>query len=140
MIDKEIILRKMKEIRERLEELAPLLQETTLEIVHKTLKLHSVERLFQLIVDTTLDINNHIITRSALNIPDDLQSTFLVLGKNAVITNEFAEKIAPSVGLRNQVVHRYGEVDIKRMVDEIRENIGDYYEYLKLMQAFLDRK
>ena len=46
---------------------------------------------------------------------------------------EFALKIAPSVGLRNLIVHKYGKVDLKRMVDDIKANIGDYTEYLKLI-------
>jgi len=46
---------------------------------------------------------------------------------------EFALEIAPSVGLRNLIVHKYGNVDMKRMVDDIKNNIGDYLQYVCLL-------
>jgi len=95
------------------------------------LKLRSTERLFQLIVDTAIDINTHIISNSNLQVPDDYQSTFITLADNKFLPMDFALKIAPSVGLRNIVVHKYGKVDIKKMIDDIKEGIGDYLVYIK---------
>lgn len=40
-------------------------------------------------------------------------------------------KIAPSVGLRNLIVHKYGRVDIKKMIDDIKNEISEYLEYMK---------
>ncbi|HCQ92039.1 MAG TPA: hypothetical protein DIU16_01565, partial [Candidatus Vogelbacteria bacterium] len=54
---------------------------------------------------------------------------------NKILPMEFALEIAPSVGLRNLIVHKYGNVDMKRMVDDIKNNIGDYLQYLKLVSA-----
>ena len=69
--------------------------------------------------------------------PDDYQSTFITLGEHKILSMDFAVKIAPSVGLRNLVVHKYGRVDIKRMVEDIRNEIGDYIDYLKFIDGFL---
>ena len=78
-------------------------------------------------------INTHIIKEERLDTPDDYQSTFTVLAERKIFPMEFALKIAPSVGLRNLIVHKYGRVDIKRMVDDIKNEIGDYVEYIKLI-------
>ncbi len=139
MIQQEILVNKMNQIRWYLREVEPILQESTSTITTEMQKLRSVERLLQLIVDTAIDINTHIITHSDFSIPDDYESTFITLGEKKVLPMEFALKIAPSVGLRNRVVHKYGEINLKRMVDEIKENIDDYPEYLKHLEQFLAR-
>ncbi|GBE05272.1 hypothetical protein BMS3Abin10_00895 [bacterium BMS3Abin10] len=137
MIDKELIKNKMADVQGYFKELQPILKEESRDIIGNNLKLHTVERLFQLIVDSAIDINTHIIVESGFNIPNDYQSTFIVLGENKVLPMDFAGKIAPSVGLRNLIIHRYGRVDFKRMIDDIKNEIRDYLEYLKFIDNFL---
>lgn len=139
MIDKALIKNKMSDIQGYLKELDPLLEEESRVILGNNLKLHTVERLFQLIVDTAVDVNTHIIVESSFHVPDDYQSTFIILGENKVLDMDFALRIAPSVGLRNLVVHKYGRVDLKRMLDDIKEGIADFTEYLKQIQRYLER-
>jgi len=106
MIDKELVKNKMADVQGYFKELQPILKEDSRDIIENNLKLHTVERLFQLIVDTAISINTHIIAESDFNIPEDYQSTFIVLGENKVLPMSFAIKIAPSVGLRNLIVHK----------------------------------
>jgi len=140
MINREIVNNKMTAIKDYLGELHPLLEAESRKIIEDSVSLHAIERLFQLIVDSTLDINTHIIAESSFPAPEDYQSTFIALGKNDVLPMDFALKIAPSVGLRNQIVHKYGKVDLKFMIDQIKNEIGDYAEYLKHIDGFLKRQ
>ncbi|MEK7208814.1 MAG: HepT-like ribonuclease domain-containing protein [Patescibacteria group bacterium] len=133
MPDPLLIKSKINEIKNSLDQLLPLLKKEAREIIDDYLVLHTVERLFQLIVDTAIDINTHIINQNNLSVPNDYQGTFTVLAENKIFPMEFALKISPSVGLRNLIVHKYGKVDIKKMVDDIRSEIGDYIEYIKLI-------
>ena len=77
------------------------------QIVSNIEKLRTLERNFQLIVDAMLDINIHLIREFELGSPDDLKSTFLILGEAKIIPLDFAQKISPVVGLRNILVHGY---------------------------------
>lgn len=138
MIDKLLIKSKLSEMQGYYEELCPILDMETKDIVRDAVRLHALERLFQLIVDTALDINSHIIARSDIPSPEDFQSTFITLGVNSMLQREFAEKIAPSVGLRNKIIHKYGEVDIKQLVDAVKNEIGDYLEYIKQIERFIN--
>lgn len=139
MIDQDLIKGKMADMQNYLQELEPLLSYESRDIIDDNLKLRTVERLFQLIVDTAVDINTHVINESGLSVPDDYQSTFIILAKNKILPMDFAGQIAPSVGLRNLVVHKYGRVDVKRMVDDIKNEIGDYRDYLKLLHVYLQK-
>lgn len=138
MINNDLVKTKMADIQGYFMELKDILNEASREIIEDNLKLRTVERLFQLIVDTSVDINTHIISESDFSVPDDYQSTFIVLADNKILPMDFALKIAPSVGLRNLIVHKYGKVDIKKMVDDIKSEISQYLEYLKHLQKFLE--
>ncbi|MBM3260991.1 DUF86 domain-containing protein [Candidatus Kaiserbacteria bacterium] len=137
--DKNLVETKMADMQAYLAELEPTLALGTREIVHDNFKLHTVERLFQLIVDCAIDINTHIIASSNLPAPDDYQSTFTTIGERGMLPDNFARRIAPSVGLRNLVVHRYGKVDIVRMVDDISHEIGQYRDYLRHIVEYLKK-
>lgn len=139
MIDKELIKNKMADIEKYLKEMDPILKSGARIIIEDNLRLHTVERLFQLIVDTAVDINTHIIIASDFNVPEDSYSTFVVLGENKILPMYFALKIAPSVGLRNLIVHKYGNVDLKKMVGDVINEIDDYVEYLRIINSFLDK-
>ncbi|MDP2630705.1 MAG: DUF86 domain-containing protein [Candidatus Uhrbacteria bacterium] len=139
MINKNIIEGKLTDIQRYFGELEPVLKFSCTEILDDPLKIHTVERLFQLIVDTAVDINTHIIVESAFGVPDDYQNTFVVLGEQKILPMSFVNRIAPSVGLRNMIIHRYGHVDLKRMVDDIASEIGDYREYVKYILDFLKK-
>lgn len=99
-----------------------------------------VERLFQLIADTAIDINTHIITRDKLESPDDYEGTFRILGKHRIIPFELAEKISGSVGLRNRMVHGYEKVQRKVMMNDISDGIGQYVEYMKHIVAYTEKQ
>ena len=135
MIDRELVKNKLADLESYHKELAPLLTDKTEAIINDNLKLRSTERLFQLIVDTTIDINTHLIVESDAMVPDDYQSTFIALAENKFLPVDFAAQIAPSVGLRNLIVHKYGRVDLKKMVEDIKKNISQYLQYMKYING-----
>ena len=57
-----------------------------------------------------------------------------------IMPSAFAEKISESVGLRNGIVHQYEKIETDRMLNDIRNNIGDYVEYVKYITAFIIKK
>jgi len=138
MIDKDLVRSKINAIKKYYGRLEPILKKDARVIIDDYLLLHTLERLFQLIVDTALEINTHFIAELKLTVPEDYQNTFIVLGENRIFPMEFMGKIAGSVGLRNLVVHKYGKVDEKRMVDDVKQNISQYLEYLKYVERYLE--
>ncbi|KKP88218.1 MAG: hypothetical protein UR93_C0019G0013 [Berkelbacteria bacterium GW2011_GWA2_35_9] len=100
-------------------------------------KLRTVERDFQLIVDTVIDINSHIIAANKLPISDDYQQTFTILAQNGFISPTLSEQIAPVTGLRNLIVHKYGEVDMERFFNALRKNTGQFNSYISEIEKLL---
>ncbi len=139
MPNKELLRRKINKIENYIKEIEPLLVLNSNEIVSDILKLRTVERNFQLIVDTMLDINTHIISSENLKTPETLQETFLILGDGGVLPVDFVKKIAPVVGLRNIVVHEYEKVDNEKMMQDLKDGISQFGEYLISIDNFLQK-
>ena len=137
MINKEIIKSKIRDIEIYLKEIRPFLKLSSYKIIGDYPKLRTIERDFQLIVDTMVDINTHIISRQNLPVPDDFQSTFVILGQNKIIPMKFALSIAPIVGLRNKIVHKYGQIDKKKFVDDLKKGSQSFQRYLKEIEKYL---
>ena len=97
-----------------------------------------IERYFQIVVDSAVSINEQIISSLDLETPEDYRGTFFIISKSGVIPTPFAEKISGSVGLRNIIVHAYEEVKQDKMIDDIRNNIYQYDEYVAYIKKFLD--
>lgn len=137
MLDQEIIRAKIKDIQNYLGELRPLLKLPEFEIIADHLKLRTVERDFQLIVDTMIDINTHLIAANKFFLPDDYQNTFVVLAQNKILDPELSRKIAPVVGLRNKVVHKYGNVDMKKMINDLKIGSSQFKDYILEIKKLL---
>ena len=72
---KTFVLQKIEEIVKNLDETKEIFKFSDKEILKDSLKYHTAERLFQLIVDLMLDVNHHFIKELNLEISEDLQGT-----------------------------------------------------------------
>lgn len=141
MVFKKIfVLEKLNEILTNLDEAKQLFKFSDKEILSDYLKYHTAERLFQLIVDSMLSTNYHFIKELNLKISEDLQGTFYILGENKILLIDFAKKIAPVVGLRNRIIHRYESIDRVLFIKTFRKNYSDFEKYIKLISRYLEKK
>ena len=125
------VTKKLEELNGYIGELTDFLKYSDEEIMQDSGKIHVAERLLQLIVDTMIDINQHFIRDLHVPLSEDFQSTFITLGDHAVLSQDFALKLAPVVGLRNRVVHRYEGLDKRRFIELLRKNVEDFKTYIR---------
>lgn len=138
-MDKDFIKTKLTKIRDYLSEVENILNLPEKTILASLEKTRTLERNFQLIVDAILDINIHIIRELNLGSLDDYQSTFYMLAEGKVLSGDFAKKIAPTVGLRNALVHGYEKVDKERFVRSFMKNREDFNVYFNCINEFIKR-
>ena len=139
VFDKTFIDEKIRRTRSYLEEIKPLLKFSIKEILNDFTKLRTLERNFQLIVDEIIDINQHFIKELNLEISDDLEGTFHILGENKILPEDFVLKVAPVVGLRNRLVHRYEELNPKIFIESFQNDYSDFEQYLKLISDYSEK-
>jgi len=138
--DRQFLEKRLADILKYRDELEPVFEFSDQEIKKDNLKLRTVERLIQLIADEMVDVNGYLIKKLNLPVPDDFQSTFRILGEARILKNEFAEQLAPVVGLRNRLVHRYEDIDLNLLLKMARKGRSDFKVYAKYISEFLSKK
>lgn len=139
MINKSLVRKKLDRIDYYYRDFEEFLKPSAQEIRKDARTYYAIERLFTLIVDEMLDINLHLIKALNFKTPDDLQSTFLILAENETLPIDFVEKIAPVVGLRNRLVHRYEEIDKDLFLKTSKKEKEDFKKYIELILEYLKK-
>lgn len=99
----------------------------------------AIERNLELALESMLDIGEIIISEKGFEKPEDYKSVMLILGKEGVLPKVFAEKLVPAVGVRNILVHMYTEVDVEKICEFLRGNLGDFNEFAKHIANYLKK-
>lgn len=139
MLNQQLIERRLERMRGYYDDVCEAL--SARETFPRQLFFHyALERLIQLIVDEMIDVNNHIISCFNLSVPDDFQSTFRVLSDKNFLSHDLAERLAPIVGLRNRLVHRYETVDRTLMLEVIAKEKDDIRDYISAVAKMIHEK
>jgi len=138
MVNRELVRRKLNKLIQYLQELDSIKDYTLKEYLDNFFIKRTTERLLQMIVETATDINGHIIVDSGNPPPKDYYKSFILLSQQGIINKEFAEKLAPSVGLRNRLVHEYDEIDNKIVFDSVTTALNMYRKYIEIIENHLE--
>lgn len=111
MLDKDLIKQKIDQLLRYLEEISPILKLPYQRVYRDLYRLRTVERNIQLIVDTAVDINTHILLEVTGKVPDKNVESFLMLGGFGMFPPRFLRELAQSAGFRNRIVHEYERTD-----------------------------
>ncbi len=100
-------------------------------------KKKGTERLLQEMIEAAIDINTHLIIQQGYDAPEDYYQSFTRLGEIGLLSVDLAEKLAPSAGLRNRLVHRYDTLDDTRILEAVNTAQALYPEYIRAIEQFL---
>ena len=139
MIDEDIVHERITRIQAYIEELRPFLSMNYPEYMNDSRNYRTVERVIQLIVDTAVEINDHILSGSGELPPGDYKQSFTDLLKLGLGPQEFIEHISKSAGMRNILVHEYTNVDAQRVYESIDLAANEYAQYCKAILEFLEK-
>jgi len=132
-VEIDIIRRKLAVIVENLKALEPIKDMTQEEYIRDLYKRKAAERLLQELIEAAIDINTYVIVQAGNTAPDDYYESFLKMGELGIISLDLAKKLAPSVGLRNRLVHEYNQLEHSMVLDAVRIAEELYSIYIKEM-------
>ncbi|MHB1128376.1 MAG: type VII toxin-antitoxin system HepT family RNase toxin [Bacillota bacterium] len=98
-----------------------------------------VERRLQLAIQVCMDISNYIIAHRRLEIPDEEENIFVVLGSNHIIPRVLAKRIKGMVRFRNILVHDYLEINPAIVYNIMKQSLQDLDEFARAIVRWLDR-
>lgn len=136
-IEKEIIRRKLLVIAENLKALEPIKNMTRKEYIIDVYKRKATERLLQELIEAAIDINSHLIVQTGNAPPDDYYESFIKAGQLRIISADLAEKLAPSAGLRNRLVHEYDLLDHSLVLESVKTAEKLYPEFIRKIETFI---
>lgn len=136
-IEKEILRRKLAVIVENLNALESIMEMTKDEYARDVYRRKATERLLQELIEAAIDINIHIIVQTGNTAPGDYYESFIRAGALKIISTELAEKLAPSAGIRNRLVHEYDLLEHSKVLDAVQMTEELYPEYVKEIEDYI---
>lgn len=138
-LEKEIIRKKLTVIVENLKALEPIENMTKEEYIKDLYKRKATERLLQELIEAAIDINTYIIVHTGDTVPDDYYESFIKVRELKIISKELAEKLAPSAGLRNRLVHEYDLLEHSLVLGAVGMAQKLYPEYIKQIEDYISK-
>lgn len=114
---------KIKEIVNYLEELESILPLTFEDYLDNFEKRAACERYFEKIIEAVVDLAFLVIKEKNLRLPEEDESSFLVLADQKIISLELAQKLKSAKGMRNILAHEYGRIDDELVFEAITEKL-----------------
>ncbi len=96
------------------------------------------ERLLELIIQSSLDINEHILTKGFNFEAKTNKESFLKMGEFGVIEKNLAIELSKSASMRNILVHQYLEIDQHIVFICINKALNEYPFFILQIQQFLE--
>ncbi len=94
------------------------------------------ERCFQLAIQCVLDIGFYLAAQNGWQRPLDSREAILTMGRQGVLTTEFAQRILGMANFRNVLVH--ADLGINRdLVYDFLSRIDDFTEFTRSIEAYL---
>lgn len=85
----------------------------------------SGERYIQLSIQSIIDVIHLLLIESDMKRPEDNYKAVDLMVKNGVLGKKLGEKLKSMIGLRNVLVHEYGDIDRSKIYDIINNDLED---------------
>jgi uncharacterized protein YutE (UPF0331/DUF86 family) len=99
-----------------------------------------VERNFQLAIQVCMDIANYLIARLDLEVPEEEENVFVVLGKAGIIPEALANRIRGMTNFRNILVHQYLEIDSNEVHRLLTSRLEDFDQFARALVIFMENQ
>jgi len=96
----------------------------------------AVERGLQLCAQNALDVATHLAAAAGLDAPDYATAVDR-LAELGVVPADFAARFRSVAGFRNILVHGYLEVDLQLVHQVVSERLGDFREFARHVERYL---
>lgn len=96
-----------------------------------------VERIVSQLVDLAAGVNAHVAAAGSGEAPPDARRSFVAVAALGMIDPALAERLGPSAGLRNVLVHAYVDLDLSRLVAAVPLAAEEYGEYVRQVARWL---
>lgn len=143
MID-EIVNDHLQRIVKYRKELEAIAGKEQSEFINNRLLIAATERLFQLAIESCINIGTKILSleqfNNPVNPPETYADIFRELGNLGIVTKSHSEQLITMAKFRNRLVHIYWEVDAKELYKYLTENLEDFQTFIDQIVKYYNSK
>jgi uncharacterized protein YutE (UPF0331/DUF86 family) len=137
MVDKELLSRKLSQLREYLVALRNA-DDITWKKYEEDIRTRAfVERYLQLCIEKVIDIGNHFVSFHRWREPDGYRDLFHVLYENGIIPEEHLKTFQNMASFRNMLVHRYEKTDNEVIFGIFKRRLDDFDLFIILVTEWI---
>jgi uncharacterized protein YutE (UPF0331/DUF86 family) len=137
MVDRNLVLRKISELAEYQQQLQEFKGITVKQYRDDWKKQRIVERTLQMMIETCLDMANHLIADQGYRVPVSYADIFKVLGENNVLGKKLADRLEKMAKFRNVLVHQYEKIEAEIIVGILKKNLKDFDHFRIAVVGFV---
>ncbi|MEG3225542.1 MAG: hypothetical protein BME94_08580 [Methanobacteriales archaeon Met13] len=134
-LDEELIQLRIDIIERNLVEIKAIISEGYHQFNYRTEL--AAKHALQESIKACIDISNHIIASRGFRRPNDYRDLFLVLEENQIIDKNLSLKLQAMAKFRNLLVHRYAEMDQKRLFQIMTVDTDDFRAFIKQILIYI---
>ena len=138
MVDKILILKKLSTLDEYLKQIAEYTSITVQAYAGDWKTQRIVERTFQMMIETCLDIGGHIISDEKMRVPEAYADIFRILVENGILSKTHLVAFEKMAKFRNIVVHDYEKIDPEIVVAILRNHLQVFEVFKSSVIAYFD--
>ena len=121
----------LAEHRQRLRELAQLPADAYAD------RRFEARYLVQVCAQLCIDMANHLIASEGWGAARDARDAFARLAERGVLSQDLARRMRALAGLRNRLVHLYGEIDDNLVHAALHEGLDDLDEFARAVASLV---
>lgn len=132
-LSRQKILRKLENFNEYLDYLRQLQKEAATKRIFLS-DFHifgNTERYLHLCIQIIIDVSHLIIIDLDLKRPEDNYEAIAILFEEGVVSEGLAQKLTKMIGLRNILVHEYGDIDREKVYQILKNQTKDLEQFKK---------
>lgn len=138
-IDRELVERRLAEIKGAIEELKEIGNLGLKEFLSNPYIRYAAKYLLITAIEGAFSVCNHITVRKG-RIPSSYSDCFLKLAGFEIISQDLAERLVQMAKFRNMLVHLYWRIDDEKVFEIIQEDISDLEEFIRAVVEYLDKR
>ena len=137
MVDVAVVQRKLSQLDTYLQQVNEF-STITLEQYQGEWKIQRiVERTLQMMIETCVDIANHLISDRGMRSPTSYADTFQILKENAIVNESLHDSLEKMAKFRNIVVHQYEGVDAGIVLTILKNHLVDFERFRDAVLVYL---
>lgn len=130
-LDAAMVHAKLRAMRELLDDLDAAQPVDAGVLARDRMLRHGVERILTQLVELAAGINGHLAVSALGRGAATYRESFELVAQAGMLPRTLAERLMPSVGLRNVLVHEYAAVDLELVAAGVEIARVDYRAYVQ---------